>query len=512
MTRDNKEDVRILVEKYRQLKALINGDALAADSVGAAGHGGSFSLRSMRVTISGSVSLGDSYAQAVLAHELYHAVQVCQFPAARTMLQAIHGLDRWVTMVFLSAATQGKRWSPGDAILQALATPDISEPSLKLADLLADLVSQPIEVLIESLSARPSGLSLLDLIEGAAYAVEQIVCRVMGVTPIERPDRYMRAWREYVRCGGRDLQTFAMLVHVCLREGSVFGYRDSYYPHAVDIFEHLVTYSPYFETGDQSQVDMSKAIAPPPPITGEDSYRVIDHDLVALAGRSKQRFTVHLDNWDPKSCAMDFERLQADTPAMDSAHSQWSEDAQDRAQRIVKRLFMSYTRGATAFPTERTPSDRFIVDQFIAHLQQQFGQLHAEAFIWEIAGSRHSRATISHVVRESAPAQIKVRLFDEKPPLMLDEYFELSQRILDFESVLMLESIDANFENDEDPTPWIVACCPGCFPESCGHQQWSQNLVGRPTPLQFYGACSCASGLPATFHRTVGKSFLDLIN
>lgn len=505
---DKEGDVRRLVARYRLLNGLINGDELGADSdSGQAAQTGAFSLRSMQVTIGGNISSGDTHAQQVLAHELCHAVQVCQFPAARTLLQALHAVDRWEMLVYLSATSLGKRWSPGEAIFEALEIPAISRQFPRLTS----LIRQSVEILIESLNVRPSGLSLYDLIEGSAYAVELVTSRTMGVVPIERPERYTRAWHAYVRCGGRDLQTFAMLVHACLREGAVFGHRDGYYPHPVDMFQYLVAYAPYFETNDLSLVIASNEIDPPPPITAEDSYRVMDHDRVNLAGRSMQRFTGHLDHWNSTACTEDFQRHLGKQNIGVTPHNLWSEAIQDRARRIAKRLFMAYTRGATAFLNERATSDRFIIDQFVALLRQQFGQLDSEAFFWELAGSYPCRVAISNVVREMAPAQVKVRLIDSYPALPLNEYFKLNQRIRDFESVLMLESIDSNFEDDEDPTPWIVACCPECPPNSCNHSRWTQNLEGRPTPIHFYGSCSCESGLPETLRRATGTPFQDLI-
>jgi len=506
---NNDNDVQVLVERYRSLKALIRGDTLAAESIGATGaQSGSFSLRSMRVTLNSPEGTESHIAQAVLSHDLYHAVQVCQFPSAFAMLRALHSVDRWVTMTFLAAASLGRRWKPGDALLEALAEPSILDNFPRMPY----FVRQSVEVLIESLTVRPSGLALLDLIEGAAYAVEQTTCQVLGANRVERPDRYTWAWREYLRFGGQDLQTFAMLVNACLREGSVAGFKDSYYAHPVDMFEHLVAYARYIETGDLSQVDESKVPQPQPPATMEESYRTLDYDPISLAGRSMQRFMGHLENWNPVAFEEDLHRLNVSETSQSAIRGQWTEGLQERARRIVKRLFMAYTRGATAHPIGPGTNERYVVDQFVELIRQHFSQIGSEALIWEVACDNRARAAVGMIVRQLAPAQIEVHLMDDQPRLKLSEFLGISQRILDFESVLKLERIDEDFESDEDPSPWIVACCPECSTVGCSHGYWHQNLPSMPTPFAYYGACKCESGLPESLRRVTGRRFQDLID
>jgi hypothetical protein len=497
-----------LIKKYLRLKNILRSDVVAAESLHGGVLSGSFSLRSMQVRLARPLLGSDARGQSVLAHELYHVVQICQFPAVRSMVRALHEVDRWVMLVFLEGAKHGICWPPGMPLLEALRHPDLVAPTMRVAE----FAESSLDILLESLEPRASGLSLLDLIEGAAYTVETITAASLGVAPVDRPPLYTNAWKHYQAAGGKDLRTFAMLVHACMREGAVAGPNDDHFAHPVDMFEHLVAFALYFETGDLDLIDTGQVHTPTPPANAEDSYRVVDHDPVSLAGRSRQRFSTHIDLWDPQRCARDVDQVLDDI-SVPSGASTWGGENEERARRIVKRLFMAYVRGANAMPNEPVVNERFIVDQFTAFLGERFSQLRTEAFIWTLVDSGATRRALTRVIMELAQQSVRVRLMDAQPALPLQDFFRLGNRIRDLESVLMLHHIDAHrIELDEDPTPWVVSCCPDCRNPPCPHGQWSETLVDSPSPLQYYAACSCPSGLPATVERATGVPFRQLIS
>lgn len=230
--------------------------------------------------------------QELLAHENFHALQICALRSGFTLAQSYRTIERWKSYFgAVALGSTGATFKEGDCIFDTLRF--IPDYQRLLGSTLRNLLEN-VKLAIDAAKIQAEGLSLLHLIEGSAFIAQKMSVRTFTVPTFNVSDKplYDQAWQVYQRKGGHDELVFILVCLAALRFGDI----EPEYAHPVDIFLSLANNAPAFEKSAAEAFSPSPFGAPSPfinrSIFGGDS----DADL-------DEEYFYHLDGGDVRQKA-----------------------------------------------------------------------------------------------------------------------------------------------------------------------------------------------------------------
>jgi hypothetical protein len=215
-------------------------------------YSGAFGFQSMISTTEPMVAIPDETTLGpIRAHEAFHGFQAMAFQSCRELFRSMQMISRRQLLTLGQMVVEGVKIRPGQTIFDAGAR---CESSIFLGAF--KKMDSSISTLEKSLEAV-AGVSMLDLIEGSAAAVE-ILNRhgnyhtlkhiALSSQMDEMTGVYGSAWKFYRDRGGESLAVFSHLCCSSLRYGSVSPPNFDSAPSPQEVYEYLTRFSRFFDS------------------------------------------------------------------------------------------------------------------------------------------------------------------------------------------------------------------------------------------------------------------------
>lgn len=230
-------------------------EAMATQSLNAppvSHYAGAFGFQSMIATTEPMVASPDENTLGpIRAHEAFHGFQAMAFQSSRELFRSMQMISRRQLLTLGQMVVEGVKIRPGQTIFDAGACCESSIFNGAFKKL--DSSISTLEKSLESVA----GVSMLDLIEGSAAAVELLNRHgnyhsskhiVLSSQMDEMTGVYGNAWKIYRDRGGESLAVFAHLCCSSLRYGSVSPPNFDSAPSPQEVYEYLTRFSRFFDS------------------------------------------------------------------------------------------------------------------------------------------------------------------------------------------------------------------------------------------------------------------------